>query len=299
MSENESKLIAPDGSELEINPKTSRAQERNDEDQQYVPVIIKRVDQTSTHPDDILERCIEEGIEQFERTKTSLFLSALAAGLILGFAAMSVCLALLMAPDGASPLIQRLCMAIAYPLGFIICIMSGTQLFTEHTATSVFPVLDQKAKVTSLIKIWLVILSGNLVGTLFSTYLIFLADSVIGAKEGYILVAHHLTSYSSPSIFISAVLAGWLMAQGGWLVHASSDASSKVLCIYVVTFLIGLGGLHHSIAGSAEIFGALFHSPEPHYFESFRFIACAVLGNLFGGSIFVALLNYGHIRKAQ
>jgi formate/nitrite transporter FocA (FNT family) len=299
MSEKDSKLVAPDGSDIEFEHKTARALERKDEDQQYVPVIIKRIDQSSTHPDDILERCIEEGIEQFHRTKMSLFLSALAAGLILGFAAMSVCLALLMMPESASPLVKRLGMAVAYPLGFIICIMSGTQLFTEHTSTSVFPVLDRKERITALLKIWMVILTGNLVGTFISTYLIFLADSVIGAREGYILVAHHLTAFSSPSIFISAVLAGWLMAQGGWLVHASSDASAKVLCIYVVTFLIGLGGLHHSIAGSAEIFGALFHSHDPHYYDSFRFIVCAVVGNLFGGSVFVALLNYGHIRKAQ
>lgn len=31
---------------------------------------------------------------------------------------------------------------------------------------------------------------------------------------------------------------------------------------YVVTFLIGIGGLHHSIAGSAEIFTAMFLSSE-------------------------------------
>lgn len=30
-----------------------------------------------------------------------------------------------------------------------------------------------------------------------------------------------------------------------------------------------------------------------------RFVGIAILGNLVGGSIFVALLNYGHIRQTQ
>jgi formate/nitrite transporter FocA (FNT family) len=30
-----------------------------------------------------------------------------------------------------------------------------------------------------------------------------------------------------------------------------------------------------------------------------RFLVLAIFGNLVGGSIFVALLNYGHIRKTQ
>ena len=49
-------------------------------------------------------------------------------------------------------------MAIVYPLGFIICIMSGTQLFTEHTATAVYPVLAGKADVKKLFRLWLLLL---------------------------------------------------------------------------------------------------------------------------------------------
>ena len=56
------------------------------------------------------------------------------------------------------PLLQRLSMAIEYPLGFVICIMSGTQLFTEHTATAVYPLLAIKAGVKQLLRLWLVVL---------------------------------------------------------------------------------------------------------------------------------------------
>ena len=72
-----------------------------------------------------------------------------------------------------------------------------------------------------------------------------------------------------------------------------------MVSIFMVTFLIGVGGLHHSIAGSAEMFSALLLSDEFSTAEAIRFIATALTGNLIGGSCFVALLNYAHIRRTQ
>jgi formate/nitrite transporter FocA (FNT family) len=108
-----------------------------------------------------------------------------------------------------------------------------------------------------------------------------------------------LLSFDSTALFISAVLAGWLMALGAWLILATHSTIGQIICIYIVTFLIGLGGLHHSIAGTTEVFTALFLSSEITVPAAARFLACAIAGNAVGGSIFVALLNYGHIRKTR
>ena len=140
---------------------------------------------------------------------------------------------------------------------------------------------------------------GNFTGTFLGSILLYLADSVIGAGPGFIQVAEHLFHFSGFEVFISAILAGWLMAQAGWLIHSTPSASSQIICIYIATFIIGFGGLHHSIAGSAEIFSALLHSQNPNLYGSLVFLSSAVVGNLIGGSFFVAILNYGHIRKTQ
>lgn len=301
MNSDKSKIIDADGKEISssTHEKTTRSIERSQEDKDYVSVILKRSDEAVRHPDDILERAINEGYEQHERGKFSLFLSALAAGLILGFAGMCVALISQLFPAENNVMINRLAVALVYPLGFIVCIMSGTQLFTEQTATAVYPVLDRKTKIKSLLLLWIIVLSGNFAGTFLSSCLLFFSDSVIVAKQGYLDVLHHLTHFSFGEVFVSAILAGWLMAQGGWLVLASTPGSSQIICIFIVTFIIGLGGLHHSIAGSAELFTGLLHSDHPNYYESFRFLSSAVLGNLLGGSFFVGVLNYAHIKKTQ
>ncbi|MGW8192791.1 MAG: formate/nitrite transporter family protein, partial [Desulforhopalus sp.] len=116
---------------------------------------------------------------------------------------------------------------------------------------------------------------------------------------GYIEIGKHLVSYDIRPLFFSALLAGWLMALGGWLILATSSTISQIASIYVVTFVIGIGGLHHSITGSVEMFTAYFISDIFSATEVLRFVSLAIAGNMVGGSIFVALLNYGHIRKTQ
>ncbi len=212
-----------------------------------------------------------------------------------------MCVALItqVVPATENLYMNRLAMALVYPLGFIVCIMSGTQLFTEQTATAVYPALDKRVNLNSLFKLWLIVLLGNMLGTLVSSLLIYTTEPVIIAKDGFLEIMNHLIHFNGFEVFISAVLAGWLMAQGGWLVMATPPASSQVICIYIVTFIIGLGGLHHSIAGSAEIFTGLLHSPDPEYIKSLNFLLFAIVGNLVGGSLFVGVLNYSHIKKMQ
>ena len=189
--------------------------------------------------------------------------------------------------------------ALVYPLGFIACIIGGNQLFTEHTASAVYPVMDRKAKLSGLLRLWGIVITGNLIGVLISAWLLIAADEIIQAREGYIEIANHLVGFHTKPLFVSALLAGWLMALGSWLMLSTPDIGGKVLFIYLVTFLIGLGGLHHSIAGSAEMFTAFFISDHFTVKQIIHFISIALLGNLVGGSIFVAALNYIHIRRSQ
>ncbi|MEM7781899.1 MAG: formate/nitrite transporter family protein [Planctomycetota bacterium] len=294
-------IILPDGSPFKASSlENLRGEERRAEDEKYVPVIIKRNDETRRHPDDALQAAIEEGLEQIRRPFVSLLLSSIAGGLIVGFSALAVAVVLTAAGElELSSIVKRIASAFVYPLGFIVCILSGAQLFTEHTATALYPVLDGEAKIYRLFRLWLLVVVGNLIGAVIAASLHFVAMDVIAAKEGYIEIGKHLTHYSNQSLLVSAILAGWLMALGAWLVGSSPRTIAQIFVIYIVTFVIGLGGLHHSIAGSVEMFSAMFLSSEFTPSMAANFIGVALFGNLIGGSFFVALLNYAHIRRTN
>jgi formate/nitrite transporter FocA (FNT family) len=286
---------SPSGGEIT----TERKEERGREDRQYVPVIIKRNDEAKRHPDDVLEVAIEEGCEQLNRPTISLALSSIAAGLILGFTAMAVGVVMTAVQDIPTTVVQRIAVAAAYPLGFVVCLMSGAELFTEHTATAVYPVLDGRKRIRSLLRLWIVVVCGNLIGAAIGALLLNLAEDVIQAREGYIAIASHAIHVETFPLLISSMLAGWLMALGAWLILATPPDFSQIVCIYIVTFLIGLGGLHHSIAGTAEVIVGVLVGDEIGVGASARFVGLALVGNLIGGSVFVAALNYAHIRRTR
>ncbi|WP_052151544.1 formate/nitrite transporter family protein [Paraglaciecola arctica] len=273
---------------------SDRGKERRMETDQYQQVIVKRIDETFRHADDILQLAIHEGKSQIERPILGLLLSSVAAGMIIGFTVLAV--AVMTSILGTLDGINRVLVALVYPLGFMLCILSRTQLFTEHTATAVYPLLDGATNVTGVLKLWLVVILGNLSGGFIIAVLLNSAESVIHAKQGYLLIANHVLEYQASSLFVSAILAGWLMAIGAWTILSTHSTTSQLLCIYLATFLIGIGGLHHSIAGSVELFVGFLMSPSIEVTTIIPVIAVILLGNAIGGSVFVALLNYGHIR---
>jgi formate/nitrite transporter FocA (FNT family) len=278
---------------------TERQADRQREDQQYTQVIIKRSDQATRHPDDVLQMAIERGETESQRTFVSLVLSAVAAGAILAFSVMGVGAMATFAAEFATPIQERLLEALVYPLGFVLVILSGSQLFTEHTALAVYPVLDRRATWRSLGFVWTTVLLGNLIGCVIGALLLAGAEDVIASSDGYAILAQRVLEPGRGAMLVSAILAGWLMALGGWLVLATPPSIGQMVAIYIVTFLIGLGGLHHSIVGSAEVLAAVFTGYTPTPGPALSAFAVVVIGNLLGGSIFVAVLNYAHIRKTQ
>jgi formate/nitrite transporter FocA (FNT family) len=295
-------IILPHGAQTSATREqvtTERGEERGREDERFTPVIVKRTDEARRHPDDVLEVAIQEGAEQLNRPLLSLALSSVTSGLILGFTAMSVAIMTVAVAGVEEWMLRRFATALVYPLGFVLCLMSGTELFTEHTATAVYPVLDRRASLRKLLRLWLVVAGGNLLGTLASAGLLRAAEPVINAGPGYVAVAEHLVTPGALPLLFSALLAGWLMALGAWLILATPPTFSQIMCIYIATFLIGFGGLHHSIAGAAEMFAGLFMSEALSVYDAARFLGWALLGNLIGGSLFVAVLNYGHIRQTR
>jgi len=176
-------ILLPDGTRVGVEVETLRQEERKSEDAEYIPVIIKRTDETRRHPDDALQHAIEEGLQQLMRPVLSLLLSAVAAGLIVGFSAMAVAVVLTATETLHLPeTVRRIGTAFVYPLGFVVCILSGAQLFTEHTATALYPVLDRKARVSKLLRLWGIIVFGNLLGAVACGALHYAASDVVGRQ---------------------------------------------------------------------------------------------------------------------
>lgn len=244
--------------------------------------------------EEILKEQYASSIMEYRRSQSGLFLSAFTAGLEIGFSIILMGLLYTTFVETVDENALHLIVSLGYPLGFIFVIIGRSQLFTEQTSLAVIPFLKGVVTFAELMKLWGVVLFGNLIGgTLFAIFIAWIGpERDIVSAEAFIEFAHVLTSPSWYVILGSAILAGWMMGLLGWLITTAQETISRVFMIVLITFVIGYGKLHHCIVGSVELVGGLIHSSDPDLALYGTTILFSILGNVIGGAFFVAGLKY-------
>jgi len=245
---------------------------------------------------EILKEQIETALHEHKRPRVRLFLSALTAGMEVGFSVLLMGMLYTIFSDKISDTSMQIVIALSYPIGFIFVIIGRSELFTEHTNVAVLPVLAGKVGVKSLGIIWGIIYIGNLIGGyLISLILIAIGPTMkIMSSEALYYLAYKMIHYDWYIILGSSILAGWLMGLLSWLITASRETISRILLIILVTSFIGMGGLHHSIVGSIEVFSGMVSNSGIDIRDYAYFQSLATIGNVIGGVVFVALFKYGY-----
>lgn len=245
--------------------------------------------------DDILVKQLCHGLDTYRKNRVSTFLSSLMAGLEVGFSFMLVAIMYSLFNDNLSKEFIPYAAAFVYPLGFILVVLGKSVLFTEQTSLLSLPVLNGNKTVSDLLSLWGVVIVGNLIGGyIIGGFLVWIGPQLgIISLEGIENLADHVNHFSRTVILGSAVLAGWLMALLSWIITSTKTISSKIMVIYIITFIIAMAGLHHSIVGSIEVFAGVLVSSKITIIDYLSFQSTALLGNAIGGVVFVALLKYG------
>jgi formate-nitrite transporter family protein len=234
-----------------------------------------------------------EGREELKRSPSALAWSGLAAGLSMGFSMVAEGLLAAYLPGGQwTPLLSKL----GYSVGFLIVVLGRQQLFTETTLTAILPLLSDRNARTGLgvARLWGIVLGANVVGTyIFALCVGRIPIFPAHIQEALIEVSKSGAGASFGVTFVRAIFAGWLIALMVWLLPAAESA--RVSIIIIITYLIGLGGFNHVIAGStkqlllvvtgAETWGAFF----------LRFFLPTLLGNIAGGVALVAFLGHAQV----
>lgn len=247
----------------------------------------------------ILNEQIDAGLKEFNRSNTGLFISAFAAGLEIGFSILLMGAVLSYFGADASHAQIHLLLSLCYPLGFIFVVIGRSELFTEHTALAILPVLNGSVSFKDLMILWGLVYLGNLFGGyVFSFVLTGIGPNIgILTKAALENIGVGLSGDPWHIIFFSALLAGWLMGLLVWLVTSAQETISRIFLIILVTFTIGFCNLHHCIVGSIEVFSGLLAGDLVELSDYGKFQFWATIGNAIGGTVFVSVLKYSHVRN--
>jgi formate/nitrite transporter FocA (FNT family) len=234
-----------------------------------------------------------EGEEELRRTWSALAWSGLAAGLSMGFSLVAQGLLRARLPDAPwRPLVINF----GYSIGFLIVILGRQQLFTENTLTPILPLLNKPSGGTlwRVARLWAVVLATNLVGALLFAWVVgHTAVFRPPVRDAFAAIGQEAMDGTFWTILLRAIFAGWLIALMVWLLPGAE--TSRPMIVIILTFLVGLGGLAHIVAGAVEVFYVQTTRGASRVHGIGGWLVPTLIGNCIGGLSLVSALKLAKV----
>ncbi len=197
-----------------------------------------------------------------------------------------------------NPGLQKFLFGAVFPVGLILVVLAGADLFTSDCAVMTIPVLQKKASFKNLLKVWSVSYFGNFIGSIFIAFFLVYLTGILATEpylESSINIAVAKTSNPFWKTFWKGVGANWLVCLAIWSAYGAKGTSGKVLAIWFPIMAFVTFGFEHSIANMFFIPNAMLHGADISIGTFlWKNLLPTTLGNILGGAVFVGML-YGYI----
>lgn len=266
---------------------------------------------------EILEKVSDSGIAKAEGKTLRLLIWALLAGAYIAFGAQAsqmVSFNLLADPDSLG--VGRLVSAAVFPVGLMMVVLCGAELFTGN-CLMISGVLDRKIRISGMLRNWVLVYLGNFLGALLvvalmkSTGLWETGSGLLGASV--IKTAQAKVQLSFGQAFVRGILCNWLVCLAVWMSTGARETVSKIFAIWFCIGLFVISGFEHSIAnmyfipagiaaaadsGLAQLAGCDVSVLTVGNFLVKNLLP-VTLGNILGGGLFVGMVYWFTGRKLK
>jgi len=243
----------------------------------------------------IFEAIRREGKRELSRTVRALWWSGVAAGLAISTSVLCKGFLVAVLPETEwTPAIANL----GYTVGFLIVILGRLQLFTENTITPILTLFLSPTRecLARTARLWSIVFVANMVGCLAAAAVLVSGNLVPEAQfEGILAVSRHYAEATAMQHLTFGIPAGFLIASLVWVLPRL-EGTGEVLIIIILTYMIGLGGLSHVVAGATELFILMLEGEISVAKAVVGGGLPAFVGNVIGGTGIFAALTYGQVR---
>ena len=257
---------------------------------------VERIEQEVTPPTPAIYEAVRRlGDEEMHRPAVSLWWSGLAGGLSISFSLLAQAILAMHLPESQW---RTLIVAMGYPVGFLMVVLSRQQLFTETTITVMVPLLKEPTRSNFVLamRMWGVVLAANLAGTLFAALFCTFAPVVdAGLRDSMLQIARQSMSHEWFEMGFRAITAGFLMAAMVWLIPAAGSTQFHIVAL--ITYVIGAGEFSHIVAGSVEAFMLVVNSAMTVPAFLGTFLLPVLVGNVIGGTALFAVISHAQVMK--
>lgn len=255
--------------------------------------------------DDATADALADSVDDAMLAKTrppigAMLLLGLAAGAQIGFGAIGYLLAQAgMPPGGATQLLS----GVAFSVGLMLVMVTGTQLFTGNTML-VLPAAQDRLGVGETLRDWTVVWIANLIGSLVIAAL-FVASGAPQAIDGAVAAAALKTADTKLAkdwveLLASGVLANMLVCLAVWMATGAKTVAGKIASVIGPVALFVAAGFEHSVANMALLPIAWGLDPAAVPLGALLGnLLLATAGNIVGGSLVAITLAAGHRTLAK
>ncbi len=280
-------------------------------------------------PADISKVLVGIGEKKAAGTAGKLLLLGILAGVFIGFASHLATVVATGWTIGGVPALfglKKFFIGGVFSVGLMLVMIPGSELWTGNNLMTV-ALLDKKISLAAMLRNWILVYTGNLIGSIFLAWIIAgssgLLDGPIGGTAiniacGKVAAGAENTAWSHnyPYLF-RAIGCNWIVCLAVMMAVASKDIAGKVLAIFFPIMAFVTSGFEHSIANMYFIPAGIFakslegavkaSNKSPEVLESLNIgtmwtqnIAVVTLGNFIGGAILCGMAYWFlYVRGAE
>lgn len=195
-----------------------------------------------------------------------------------------------------NPGLVKLAFGAVFPVGLMMVVMAGAELFTGNNAYFMPNVLSGRQSWTAPLRNWGFVYVGNFFGSLFVAWFLGHETGIISGApwhQSLFSIIEVKTSSSFYVVFLKGIGANWLVCLALWIGISAEHTTGKILGLWWPVMVFVTLGFEHSIANMFFIPLAIFEG-APVTWTAFLLqnLVPATLGNIVGGAFFVGTLYW-------
>ncbi|MBO4955021.1 MAG: formate/nitrite transporter family protein [Muribaculaceae bacterium] len=248
-------------------------------------------------PQQITQAALEAGCAKTALSPLRLSVLAVMAGAFIALGGILSIVAGWGLPEAtaSNPGLQRLLSGLTFPIGLILVVVLGAELFTGNNATMIPGYMAGRHRFTAVAYNWLIVYFGNLAGALlFAWGLVYCAGLTAAEPYHTAVVNTALTKVSLPwlTVLLRGIGANWCVCLAVWLALAGKTLVEKAIgCLLPVMAFVVLG-YEHCIANMFFIPLGMMEGADVTLWQFvWANLIPATIGNIIGGAVFVGCIN--------
>ena len=259
-------------------------------------------------PREITETAAGVGANKARLTVNSLPRLMLASCLAGAYIALGGILSLIVGfgfPEltAANPSLQKLLSGCMFPIGLILVVILGAELFTGNNALLIPSYMKGSHGFGTVIRNWMLVYVGNFIGAVTFTWFFVYACGLTAADPYHsaaISIARMKVSMPWLTVMLKGIGANWCVCLAVWLALSGKTFFEKALACWLPVMAFVVLGYEHSIANMFYLPLGMMEGAGIGMWEAiWSYIIPATIGNIIGGALLVGAVNaYLHeIRK--